>query len=77
MLETLGETETHRVMTEGRIPVSRDSKEAPLEAAPSTNEDAFLALIDKAVAEGMSHQAAWDFARSTGASSLYNDNHEN
>lgn len=78
MVDTLGEDETHRVMTEGRIPVGRSSDDAPTDSASGGSaEDAYLALIDKAIASGMDPQQAWDVARATGADALYPADTEN
>lgn len=73
MLETLGEEDANRIMCEGRIPVSRKSEPAAAEPGAASVEDDYIALIDKALAEGMSPQQAWDAAR-VHADSLYADN---
>ena len=78
MIQTLGEEDTHRIMVEGRVPVSRTSTSAPADPTSAGSvEDAYLALIDKARSEGMSPQQAWEVARATGSSDLYLADREN
>ena len=72
VLETLGEDDTHRLFTEGRVPVGRDSSEqAPAEAAPTDAVDAFVALMDRFMSEGKSEVEAWQLAAQANGSTLY------
>jgi len=72
VLETLGEDDTHRLFTEGRVPVGRDSSEqAPAEAATTDAVDAFVALMDRFMSEGKSEVEAWQLAAQANGSTLY------
>lgn len=72
VLDTLGEADTHRLFTEGRIPVGRDSSEqAPAEAATTDAVDAFVALMDRFMSEGKSEVEAWQLAAQANGSTLY------
>ena len=75
VLGTLGEEDTHRLFVEGRIPVTREATDAP-EATTDDDlgaSDSFVALMDKAVADGKTEQEAWHIAASQAGTTLYTD----
>ena len=69
---TLGEEGAHRIFAEGRVPVERVSSDQTVaEAAPADAADAFVALMDKALADGQSENDAWAIAAQVAGSTLY------
>ena len=71
-LDAVGEKEGHRVFHEGRVPVGKTSESAPADATvENTAEASFLALIDRALADGKAPQDAWDIARALNTENLY------
>jgi len=72
IMNTLGEEGAHRIFAEGRVPVERvSSDQAVAEVAPADAADAFVALMDKALADGQSEHDAWAIAAQAAGSTLY------
>jgi len=72
-LQTVGEATAHRWFSEGTVPVDRV---APLQApedtaAPTDPHDAFLAMMDKRVGEGLPESEAYAEARAAFGAALY------
>lgn len=72
IMNTLGEEGAHRIFAEGRVPVERvSSDQAVAEVAPVDAAAAFVALMDKALADGQSESDAWAIAAQAAGSTLY------
>lgn len=70
LIKVSGEEAANRLFTEGRIPVTQDTPEAP---AADTGDvvDAFEVVLDRLLSEGKTPAQAWDAARLSHGSTLY------
>ena len=72
IIGTVGEETAQRMFAEGRVPVAKETSDAPADVAPAANaEEAFLALMDKHIEHGKSHAEAWQLATAEAGSNLY------
>ena len=72
IIGTVGEETAQRMFAEGRVPVSKDAGDVPVDVTPANNaEDAFLALMDKHIEHGKSHAEAWQLATAEAGINLY------
>ena len=73
IIGTVGEEVAQRMFAEGRIPVSKESAEAPAADVSADHGDAFLALMDRAMNEGKSSQEAWNIAAAAHGTTIYTE----
>ena len=73
IIGTGGEEVAQRMFAEGRIPVSKESAEAPAADVSADHGDAFLALMDRAMNEGKSSQEAWNIAAAAHGTTIYTE----
>ena len=73
IIGTGGQEVAQRMLAEGRIPVSKESAEAPAADVSADHGDAFLALMDRAMNEGKSSQEAWNIAAAAHGTTIYTE----